>query len=1063
MKKIMFLMILIVWATMVQGQVLQNGRVVDSRDSTSLEGALLHVVGTNVSTGTDERGYFSLHLAAGKYELEVSYIGFEKRTIPITIPHIGTKLEISLEPILEVMETVEVISSGYFFAPKERSTGSYVHVNNELLNRSAELNILDRIEGVAGSMTYDRKPNGATDIRIRGLSTFHADRAPLIILDNFPYEGELDNINPNDIESITILRDGAATSIWGARAGNGVIVLTSKKGKYNDRFQINFNSNLSMVGKSDLTYDRSYIPAEAYIDYEIELFERGYYNNALANRNMGPVSPVVEWLAANRSGDMDDNQLTDLLNELRETNSRDEVAKYIFRSPLRRQYALQLRGGSTNFHYILSGNLDREKTEAKLSNNSKINTNLQVSYKPTSRLELTAGYAFMDYAKKVDGISNMTGLAPVGTPFYPYGSFFDEHGNPAAFVRNHRLSYAQHALESGLLDWTFRPMAEMDKMNHWNELFESRISLGTTYEVWKGLSMDIKYQYQKLNRVEKQLYLADSYYVRDLVNKYTQADGSKPFPEGDILRYSYQNSNIHNGRLQWTYFQEIGPHQLYGLAGVEARQNHFQEDGNELLGYDHEVLTYGTIVDFSTRFPTRPTGTARIPNGNIRVNDQVERFLSYYSNFSYHFNGQYSLSASVRWDGSNLFGVSANQKGVPLWSVGGLWNVSKESFFTVPWLSLFQFRATYGVSGNIDRLASAQPIVSYGNSPLTGLRSATITKPGNKELTWESVNMLNLGLNVESINKRLVANVEFYFKRSTDLLGNKTAEPTTGYLTDRTPYMVNYASMKTDGVDLEWMIRILTGRLKWNINSLNSYAFSRVTRYEDNYANTPIGVFTNEGGIGNRALTGASPDLLLSYPFLGLNPQDGSLQIPEGYSSYANYFSSLQLSDLVESGVRLPPYWGSLRNTFLWKNLEISMNISYKLKYNFRRSTFDNSRALSTGEVHEDYLMRWRNPGDELFTDVPSFQYAANATRDGLYTNSTVTIEKADHVKIEDVFLSCEFPGVLRSSIKRLRVFMNYKPHVILWKASKLGVDPVYKNASSLPGSQLSLGIHMTL
>src|SRR5690606_26350198 len=214
-------------------------------------------------------------------------------------------------------------STGYQTLPKERATGSFVQVDNELLNRRVSTNILDRLDGVTSGLVFDRRAGNNQNINIRGISTIFSDNLPLIVVDNFPYEGALENINPNDIESITVLKDAAAASIWGVRAGNGVIVITTKKGAKGSKRTVSFNANTTVAEKPNLFYEPQ-MASGSYVEIEEFLFNNGYFDAALRN-DFQSVSPVVEALYLNRQGLLGDAETADRLSGFKQTDVRNDL------------------------------------------------------------------------------------------------------------------------------------------------------------------------------------------------------------------------------------------------------------------------------------------------------------------------------------------------------------------------------------------------------------------------------------------------------------------------------------------------------------------------------------------------------------------------------------------------------------------------------------------------------------------------------------------------------------------------------------------------------------------
>ena len=225
------LMILILGFSVAQAQHKFSGRIVSSTDSRPLAGANIQLKGTPVVVNSDYNGNFLIDTLKGSSTLIVSHVGFQTQELALK-PSMPSPFIIKLNPLILELKQVEV-STGYQTIPKERSTGSFTAIDNKLFNQQVGPDILSRLAAVANGFSVDRGTNETGNIMIRGLSTINGPKSPLIIVDNFPYDGDINNINPNQVESISILKDAAAASIWGARAGNGVIVITTKKGRYN--------------------------------------------------------------------------------------------------------------------------------------------------------------------------------------------------------------------------------------------------------------------------------------------------------------------------------------------------------------------------------------------------------------------------------------------------------------------------------------------------------------------------------------------------------------------------------------------------------------------------------------------------------------------------------------------------------------------------------------------------------------------------------------------------------------------------------------------------------------
>src|SRR5690606_2855124 len=304
------------------------------------------------------------------------------------------------------------------------------------------------------------------------------------------------------------------------------------------------------------------------------------------------------------------------------------------------------------------------------------------------------------------------------------------------------------------------------------------------YDFLKDWHVRINYQYQQSTNSGINHYGKDSYYVRNMVNRFTQQDGTRIIPHGDILNYAMRGQQ----KTQALRFQ-LGyntvwkdKHQLNALMETERREGIFENEPS-IWVYDYDPdLRLGTAqFDFTKYYPNRPAGGGRVPGDNLGTQKNVDRDISYYSNLAYSYDCRFVLTNSLRWDASNLFGVKTNQKGVPPWSSGGAWNMDRELFLAESIFSRMKLRATYGVSGNVNKNVSAYPTVSYGTNVETNLPMAALSSVGNPSLRWEKVKTTNLGLDLGldlGLGQKLHGSVDYYIKKGEDLLGLDYMDPT---------------------------------------------------------------------------------------------------------------------------------------------------------------------------------------------------------------------------------------------------------------------------------------------
>lgn len=1046
------------------------GYVYDNETKESIPGANVALLIDGSSTVTDERGAFRLQAFLLPDTLVVRHVGY--MTEFAALDKSNTQLTFYLERESHEIEEV-VVNTGYQSIPKERATGSFTHIDNDLFNRSVSTDLISRLEGITNGLGYELPttrgaPSSTPDLRIRGLSTIHGETLPLIVVDNFPYEGDINNINPNDVKSITVLKDAAAASIWGARAGNGVIVITTKGGA-KQKTRININSYVSFVDKPDLYYDQRFLPPAELVELERFLFNRGMYTQ----NDWTAFTPATEVLFALDDGLIDRGEANRMLEMLSSYDIRDEALKYLYRRGVNQQYSVSIDGGQANHQYYISGGFDNNSSNIVGNDYERITLNARNDIQPVDGLGISTTINFSKGRHWNNGIGLLE-LAPAGMTDnpYTYARLADEEGNPLSIVKDNRYTYTSRALEMGFLDWEYRPLDELRTNDNTSESQEIRINTAIRYRLLSSLQVEGRYQYQNVLNSSRTHYPEESYYARNLINRFTQVDGYRPIPLGGILNRSSNIFRSHYGRLQLNYNKNWeGQHDLDGLAGFELRHEQRVGGGtSRLYGYDDETLTYVNNIDFRSSFPINPRSTGRISYGNAPGDQLVDRFVSYYGNVAYSFQRLYTLSGSVRWDASNIFGVRFNQQGVPLWSIGAAWDVGNERFVHGDWLNNAKLRITYGANGNAVRSISALPVVRYGSiNSITQIPYASLEGVGNPDLSWEKVKTINLGLDIGLFGSRLAGTIEWYKKRSSNLIGEDLLDPTTGIFLSVLNYNLdnrrNYADLETRGVDFELNTVNLSGRLQWQTTLLFCHVRNRVTRYHAPQ-NPPVTDFL-QSLFTSHVVEGNPLDQLYAIPWHGLDAT-GSPQVMvngELGTDYNTYFNNLTYDDLIRIGVYNPPYFGSIRNTISLKGLSLSFNVIWKGGHKFRRSSVSYSTLYGTNRyAHTDYLNRWKQPGDESGTVVPSAPETSNLRRDHAYIYSEALFERADNIRLQDISLSYNLPEkyLTNTGFSQITFFAYARNLGVLWKATGSEIDPDARALYPLP-VQPSLGIRIQL
>ncbi|MGN6639528.1 MAG: SusC/RagA family TonB-linked outer membrane protein [Mucilaginibacter sp.] len=1059
--KYLYLLAILLFSVAAHAQeTVIRGKVI-TEDQKPLSGVSLHLQRSKQGAASHSDGSFSLFTSVPTDTLLVSFLGYETRVVPVATP-LKAPLVIILKGRNNSVEEVTV-STGYYQVPQERATGSFTNLSGKTLNTSVSTDILSRLEGVAGSVSFDNR-TGQQNISIRGLSTIYANAQPLIVLNNFPYDGDINDINPNDVESITILKDAASASIWGVRAANGVIVITTKKGTINHPAEISFHTNFTYGNKPDvfkipMTSSADYIGVEKY------LFSNGFYDPALTDPSHPPLTPAVQLMYDQQNGQITQAQLDQQLNALSKLDVRNDFNKYLYQNSFDQQYFLSAKGGGDKSTYYYSAGFDHNADD--LNNRySRVSVRADNTFSITKDFRLNPVIGFT-HSVTTMGRPDYTSVLPsaLGRSIYPYAQFTDAKGNPAAIVTDYNTDFIQQAGAAGLLDWNYRPLDDFNDRQTVTNLNDVLIGLNMDYSFLRHFDFQGQYQYENVGSELSDLYDAGSYFVRNLVNSYTQVDDSGnlsfPVPQGGILNNNNTYQSSQTGRVQLKYNNSWGKNDLALLAGAEVRQIHAHSYGYTTYGYNESGLT-SVPVDHVTLFPQYddPGNIEGIPD-NTSFIDLTNRYTSVYANASYTYDNRYIFSGSARKDESNLFGVNSNQKGVPLWSVGAAWNLHNEKFFPQGWVNYLKLRLTYGYNGNLSQNLTAVASLLQTTGNLNNQPYAIVSTYPNPDLSWEKVGVINLGLDFGTRKNVLSGSIEVYRKNGNDLIGKEPIDPTVGIPTG--VITRNVADMQTNGLDLQLTSKNIDRTFKWQTGLLFSISSDKVTAYQNP---TASGSSLISSGLSVTPVVGQPLYNIISYKWAGLDPKTGD---PMGYvngqpsEDYTTITSKTPVADLVLNKPALPPYFGSLANTFSYDGFSLYINITYRFGYYFRKTSVSYYYLYNNGLGNSDFANRWQRPGDELHTYVPSMPSIDDNSyaRDSFYINSSVLVQRADNIRLQELNLSYRphFGKKRWLGLSDAEFYAYAKNLGILWRANKSEIDPDYASGMLPPSYSLSFGV----
>ena len=789
--------------------------IVTDQDDEPLPGATVKVRGTQNGVTTDLEGLFTLALEGREPVLDISYVGMKPATVKITY-RTAKELYIQMEPDTKLLE--EVLVTGYQNIKRENATGSYQLISASDLDQRYTGDVASNLEGkVPGLVGYKNGFNdgGESALVIRGTGSFNASTQPLVVVDGLPVEGGLGSVNPYNIENITVLKDAAAASIYGARASNGVIVITTKRAK-SDKLEVSFSADLTVAEKNDYDY------MEWAGSSELIQLERYNFNYVKNNPSQSAwqniknyyatqrqsLSPVLRLLTAKEMGELTAEELEARLARLAANDYRREWQDLWERPQITHQYnlALRNRGKYVNSSVVLNYRGDNRGVVKEHDNTLTFSYRGDMS--PVKWLDLEFGANVINQRTKRHISSEWNGI----NSFPPYLSMYCEDGTLAEMEAGAWLDEPSlHDNVYGLKPegYNLNDEAGLNFSNSRHTNIRSFVHAKATLLV--GWTVGGMFQYEDIYDKADSYREADSYDMRHLYNLYTGTDGTHHMPDGGELTTRTAEGAYYTFRAQTDYSRTFATkHQVEALAGFEFRQSQLRTNNTLFMGYDEQSQTnnmgttsIGQLKDLEGSTSALGIFNTMIgaPTGeNYTTSDVLHRFYSIYFNANYTYDTRYSASVSYRVDKADLFGADPEFRGRPLWSVGLGWNVQNEAFMKdVEWIDALKLRTSYGLTGNIAQDFSSYLTATVGVNEINGIRVATFDTPPNDQLRWEKTASLNIGTDFALWGGRLTGALDYYHKKGTDLLTVTDLDPTTGW----SSLTINNGEMTNRGVELQ--------------------------------------------------------------------------------------------------------------------------------------------------------------------------------------------------------------------------------------------------------------------
>ncbi|WP_065219146.1 MULTISPECIES: SusC/RagA family TonB-linked outer membrane protein [Butyricimonas] len=1094
-----------------------KGVVLGTSPKDTLPGVSVVVKGSTKGVTTDVHGKFTMVIPDGDdVVLVFSFVGKKKKEVKYTGQEM---MRVVLEDEAQALEEV-VINAGYQQIDKRKLTSAVTTLKMDDIMTPGMSTLDQMLEGRVPGMIFMQNSGqvGASPrLRIRGTSTVLGSQEPLWVIDGIIQEdpvnvdpaqlNDLDfvnllgnaisGLNPEDIEQIDVLKDASATALYGTRAANGVIVITTKQGKEGPP-QIRYSLGGTFSRRPRYS-DRAVnvMNSAERVAYSRDVIEKGVgYKNHYQDCWIGYEEAYENY----RNGLMTFEEYNDKVAYYESLNT--DWFDVICRDAFSHKHTLSVSGGSKNMKYYVSVGYNRENgvLQKEKGDRYTANTNISLNYN-----RFNVQFKLGGNVQKQDHTPNSVGLMDYAYNASRAVPVFNEDGS--------YFFYPQKGTGSDVKVW-YNILNERD--HSYNKIDRNSLNFSTSinYNIFENLKLTGTFSYATTNTKDETYWGEETFYVKSLKKLFTSKDNEKDLDAhlassyyksqtlipygGELSRNETKNEN-YMARLQVQYnlyLDEARDHLMTFMGGWELSSSNYTGLDKTFRNYlpDRGML----IGNFNSEEYGEYTKWYTTNSKALGVlKDQKTNRISAYGAFNYSYQNRYIFNANMRVDYSNAFGDRARDKFLPIWSASGRWNIKEDILSDSWWVNELALKLSYGWQGTTHASMNPDLVMTQGGANLAfgGDFGSSIKSFPNPDLEWEKTNSINASIDFSLFKNKLNGSLSYYYKKTKDAFLTKKVSAVNGV----SSYMVNEGTVENQGLEVSLNINPVNtavgGNRKgfsWRIDPQLGQVVNKLLnkvletdKYDpmhDDYVYTD---YLN----GTAHISGKPLNSFYSYEFAGLSPDDGRPTFARIGEEYFEQYVDMKDSEVYTtvmkySGCRVPYLQGGINNTFSWNGFVLNFNLAYSIGSKIRLLKLYNPEAATMAyspiqNIRKEMTKRWQHPGDEKYTNIPgvlgntayqqtltdvwwsseTYDFGKNIWE--MYNYADIRVVSGNYLKLQSLNLRYVFPDSVCKKLNLSSLYVSLSgTNLFTWSAKELkGQDPTSQSGSA---DKISVGVAPT-